>query len=51
VRRSGFRLLRIGLGFAFTPLLRPLPAWTAAVPTYLIGTLAAFWMFQRLAGL
>lgn len=27
------------------------PAWTTAVRTYLIGTLAAFWMFERLAGL
>ena len=33
------------------PLLRRLPVWTTAVPTYVIGMLAAFWMFQRLAGL
>jgi hydrogenase/urease accessory protein HupE len=47
----GFILAVLGLAFALAPLLRRLPAWTAAVPTYLIGTLAAFWMFQRLAGL
>ena len=47
----GFILAVLGLGLALAPLLRRLPVWTAAVPTYLIGTLAAFWMFERLAGL
>ena len=46
----GFILAVLGIGLALAPLLRRLPTWTAEVPTYLIGTLAAFWMFQRLAG-
>ena len=47
----GFIVAVLGLVFTLAPLLRRLPAWVAAVPTYLIGTLAAFWMFERLAGL
>jgi hydrogenase/urease accessory protein HupE len=46
-----FVLAILGLGAALRPLLRRLPAWSAAVPTYVIGTLAAFWMFERLASL
>jgi hydrogenase/urease accessory protein HupE len=30
-------------------LWRPLPAWGALVPPYLIGTLAMFWVIQRVA--
>ena len=26
-------------------------AWSAAAPAYALGTLAAFWLFERLAGL
>ncbi len=47
----GFVLAVLVLGLVLSPLLRRLPAWSAAVPTYLIGTLAAFWMFERLASL
>jgi hydrogenase/urease accessory protein HupE len=46
-----FILAVLGLSFALSPLLRRLPAWTTAVPTYCIGSLAAFWLFQRLAAL
>lgn len=47
----GFIVAVLGLVFALAPLLRRLPAWTMAAPTYVIGTLAAFWMFQRLGAL
>jgi len=33
------------------PAARRFPAWSAAVPVYLIGTLAAYWFFERLAAL
>jgi hydrogenase/urease accessory protein HupE len=33
------------------PAVRRFPAWSAAVPVYLIGTLAAYWLFERLAAL
>ena len=46
-----FVLAILGLGLGLSPLLRRLPAWSAAAPTYVIGTLAAFWMFERLASL
>lgn len=32
-------------------LLVRLPTWTTALPTYAIGTLAAYWMLERLASL
>jgi hypothetical protein len=51
VGQIGVVLVVLGLGFALGPVLRRLPAWSAEAPTYLIGTLAAFWMFERLAGL
>ncbi len=47
----GFVLAVLGLGLALSPFLRRLPAWSTAIPTYVIGSLAAFWMFERLAGL
>ena len=47
----GFALAVLGLGLGLRPFLRRLPAWSAAFPAYLIGTLAAFWMFERLASL
>jgi hydrogenase/urease accessory protein HupE len=47
----GFVLAVFALGIGLRPLLRRLPDWSAAVPTYVIGTLAAFWMFERLANL
>jgi len=40
----------LSLGLGLHPLRRRLPAWSAALPAYLIGTLAAFWMLERLAG-
>jgi hydrogenase/urease accessory protein HupE len=33
------------------PAARRLPVWSAAVPVYLIGTLAAYWFFERLAAM
>ena len=51
IGQIGFVLAILGLGLALGPLLQRLPAWSAAVPRYVIGTLAAFWMFERLAGL
>jgi len=33
------------------PAARRFPAWSAAAPVYLIGTLAAYWLFERLAAL
>jgi hypothetical protein len=47
----GFVLAVLALSLAFAPLLRRLPRWSAAVPIYAIGTLAAFWMFERMAAL
>jgi HupE/UreJ protein len=44
----GFVLAVLALSLAFAPVLRRLPRWSAAVPIYAIGTLAAFWMFERL---
>jgi len=40
-----------GLGLALGPLLRRLPVWSAAAPAYALGTVAAFWLFERLASL
>ncbi len=45
----GFVGAVMALGVALRPLLRRLPAWSTAVPTYAIGTLAACWMLERLA--
>ncbi len=40
------------VGAALLARVRPrLPAWSAAVPVYAIGALAAFWTFERLAQL
>lgn len=36
---------------AWRPVAQRLPAWTAALPAYGIGTLAAYWVFDRLAAL
>lgn len=36
--------LRAGLG----PIAGTLPAWTARVPAYAIGTVAMYWVFERL---
>jgi hydrogenase/urease accessory protein HupE len=47
----GFVLAVLGLGLLVGPVLRRLPAWSTALPAYVIGTLAAFWMFERVAGL
>jgi HupE / UreJ protein len=35
---------------ALSPLIRRLPLGAARVPSYVIGTLAAFWCFERLSG-
>jgi hypothetical protein len=47
----GFVLGVLGLGLLLGPVLRRLPAWSTAVPAYGIGTLAAFCVFERVAGL
>ncbi|HET9766993.1 MAG TPA: HupE/UreJ family protein [Thermoanaerobaculia bacterium] len=47
----GFVAAVIALGMALRPLLRRLPAWSTAVPTYAIGTLAACWVLERLAAI
>lgn len=46
-----FVAVLLALGRLLGPLLRRLPAWGSAVPAYGIGTLAAFWTFERLAQL
>ena len=46
-----FVVAAVALGLALGPLLRRLPAWSAAIPSYAIGAFAACWMFERLAGL
>jgi len=33
------------------PATRRFPAWSAGAPVYLIGTLAAYWFFERLAAM
>lgn len=47
----GFILAVLVFSLAFAPVLRRLPRWSVAVPIYAIGTLAAFWMFERIAAL
>jgi hypothetical protein len=42
-----FVLTVLALTAAFRPLLRRAPAWTYALPTYAIGSLAACWMIER----
>ena len=42
-----FVLSVIALSALARPLLRRLPAWTHALPTYAIGSLAAMWMIER----
>jgi len=46
-----FVTLLLILGLALRPLQSRLPAWSGAVPTYCIGSLAAFWTLDRLLGL
>jgi hydrogenase/urease accessory protein HupE len=41
----------LGVGLVLSPLRQRLPPWSSAVPTYCIGSLAAFWVFERLAQL
>jgi hydrogenase/urease accessory protein HupE len=36
--------------FAWLPVAKRLPAWSAAVPVYAIGSLAAYWVLERVAG-
>jgi len=36
--------------FAWRPVARRLPKWSAAVPVYAIGSLAAYWMIDRVVG-
>ncbi len=42
-----FVLVVLALATVGRPVLRRLPAWSQAVPTYAIGSLAAFWMIER----
>lgn len=37
--------------FAWRPVARRLPAWSTAVPVYAIGSLAAYWVIERVVGL
>jgi hypothetical protein len=41
----------LNLRWALRRLPLPRPAWTGAVPAYAIGTLATFWLLQRLAAI
>jgi hydrogenase/urease accessory protein HupE len=47
------QLLFVGAVLAFVALIRvrrlPLPAWLKIVPPYAIGTIAMFWVFERVA--
>ncbi len=47
------QLLFVGAVLAFVALIRvrrlPLPAWLKLVPPYAIGTIAMFWVFERVA--
>ena len=38
----------LGMGWAASRLPTPLPAWTRWIPPYAIGSLSAFWVFDRL---
>jgi hypothetical protein len=42
-----FVLAVLALGALARPAARRLPAWTAAVPVYAMGSLAACWMIER----
>jgi len=46
------QLFFIGVVFAVSLLLRQVawPAWAWRVPVYAIGSMAAFWTIQRIAG-
>jgi hypothetical protein len=39
----------LGLAAAFRLSQRPLPRWAALAPFYLIGSLAMFWVIQRVS--
>ncbi len=41
----------VAAGALIARLPLTLPAWTRSVPVYLIGSLAAFWLFERVAAL
>jgi hypothetical protein len=47
------QLLFVGAVLALVALIRvhrlPLPAWLKLVPPYAIGTIAMFWVFERVA--
>ena len=47
------QLLFVGVALAVHRILRPFlygaPAWLARVPVYGIGSLAAFWCYERIA--
>ncbi len=51
VGQIGFVLVVVALGSLLRRLPRPLPVWVRAAPVYMIGSLAAFWFFERLAAL
>jgi hydrogenase/urease accessory protein HupE len=46
-----FVLAVVGLRAAVAPLLSAPPVWLERVPVYAMGSLAAFWSFERLAAL
>ena len=39
----------LGLGAAIASTRLPIPRWAALAPPYAVGSLAMFWVFQRLA--
>ncbi len=44
-----FVVAALAVGFALRPLRSKLPDWAPALPCYFIGTMAAYWLYQRLA--
>ncbi len=46
-----FVLGMLAIGLCLYPFRPWLPPWAPRIPTYFIGTLAAFWLFERVIGL
>jgi hydrogenase/urease accessory protein HupE len=49
IGQLAFVLLVVTAGFLATRVLPPLPAWAMRVPVYAMGTVAAYWCFDRAA--
>jgi uncharacterized membrane protein YczE len=51
IGQLAFVVAALAVGAVAAPLVRLRPRLARLVPTYVIGSLAAYWVFERLAGL